>query len=196
MAAVAACSRSEEVGWSSREQPDSVAPASLPAQSGRYVTLEEEYEALSSGLAAVMQAAMAGEDLQARYQNLIADVDDWVAEQSYFYRGLISRREEIEVRFAEAEETGQQIPDEERSQLLYNYQNIQYDMGRVRDWELQAGEFSDPFWHFKLALFARMRELAPTRTAEIDRLQELERDRPVDTPPPIYEQMPPPLPAQ
>ena len=192
MVAVLSCSRSEEVGWSGREMPDSVVQDSTPGLAPYYATLEQEYEAVSANLSAVMQAAMAREEMQARYQNLVADVDDWIAEQSYFYRGLFSRREVIEARFAEAEETGEQIPQEERGQLLVNYQNIQFDVGRAREWELVAGEFTERFWDFKLVLFDRMRELAPTRIGDIDRLQELERDRPVVVPPPIYAQMPPP----
>jgi hypothetical protein len=172
--------------------PDNVEQDSTAGMAPYYATNEQEYEALNNDLSAVMQAAMASEDMQARYQDLIADVDDWIAEQSYFYRGLISRREEIEARFAEAEETGEQIAEAERGQLLFNYQNIQYDLGRAREWELVAGEFTERFWAFKMVLFDRMRELAPTRSGDIDRLQELERDRPVAVTPPIYAQMPPP----
>ena len=183
--AVVSCSRSEDVGWSGREMPDSVGPdtAVATAVAGEY--REEEYERLATELKPLLTAAMASEELQARYQDLIADVEARVAEKSTFYRGLMERREEIEARFAEANETGQAMSEEERGRLAYHYRNIQYEMRRVRDSELGEEEFADRFWEFKLALFEAMRELAPQQAADVDRLQEFEKERPPEIAPPF-----------
>jgi hypothetical protein len=152
---------------------------------------EREYIRLSTELSSLMQAAMADEQLQAEYQALIADVDEGVAEKSSFYRGLIDRREEIEARFAEVEEEGKVMTERERGELRMHYRNILYELGRIREYELQAGDFKDQFWEFKVKLFDRMRELAPERAPDIDKLQELEQSRPPDVELPGHLQAPP-----
>jgi hypothetical protein len=182
--ALGSCGRSQEVGWADREMPDSVKSDTLVEEPVQAFDPEGEYRMLANQLGPVLSAAMSEEGLRQRYRALTAAVDEAAADESEFYRGLVNRREEIEARFAEAEETGVAIPDDERAQLLYNYQNIEQELGRYRDYELQAGDFKDRFWEFKLALFERMRELAPEQVLEIDRLEELERLRPADAPPP------------
>lgn len=185
------CERSSNVGWADREKPDSAGRNADSAAAAPAVATDPnaEYEELANSLSPIMRSAMEEDELGDRYRELIADVEDAIAEKSAFYRGLMDREEEIEARFARAEETGEPIPEEERSTLLYHYRNINYEIKRRVDYELQAGDFKDPFWEFKLDLFERMRELAPERAADIDRLLELERDRPVDIAPPLQENM-------
>lgn len=182
--ALSSCERSQGVGWADREMPDSLVPDTVTQELAPSYDPENEYRMLANELGPVLSAAMSDEQLRERYTALAAAVDESAAEKSSFYRGLVDRREQIEARFAEAEETGVAIPDSTRTRLLYNYQNIEYELGRYRDYELQAGDFKERFWEFKLALFERMRELAPERVQEINRLQELDRQRPPDAEPP------------
>ena len=189
-ATLISCSRSDQVGWSGREMPDSAEGDSLPELlEGDY--WEKEYTRLSAELSPLLQAAMADEEMQAQYQRLVARVDESVAEKSPFYRGLIDRKEEIEARFAEVEEEGKVMTERERGELRTHYRNILYELGRIREFELQAGDFKDPYWEFKLRLFDRMRELAPERAPDIDRLRDLEQNRPADAELPEHLRPPP-----
>jgi hypothetical protein len=181
------CDRSDGVGWADRERPAEAGSVDTTATAVEATTPDSDYEQLGELLNPIMRRAMEDGELGDRYQELIAEIEDAIAEKSAFYRGLMDREEEIEARFAEAEETGEPIPEATRDTLLYHYRNINYEIWRRVDYELQAGEFKDEFWEFKLELFARMRELAPERAEDIDRLQQLERDRPVDIAPPLQE---------
>ncbi|NIR42625.1 MAG: hypothetical protein GWN51_00515 [Gemmatimonadetes bacterium] len=198
VALLVACERSADVGWANREgreaapQGDTAASGasngSAPEAASNWAR-GDEYERLGRSLSSVLRSAREEEEMRERHAALVAEVEDAVAEKSSFYRGLMDRKEEIEARFAEVEESGEPLSDEERAKLLYQYRNINYEIMRIVEYELQAGDFRDEFWEYKLTVFERMRELAPARIDDIDRLQELERDRPVQIAPPLQENL-------
>lgn len=136
----------------------------------------EEYQSLARSLAPVQMEAMADSELAARFAELNRDVETRIAQNSRFHRGILERRAEIE-RIVEAYQRGtleQELSDSQMAELARNYRNIQTEMARVRNLEFQSPEFADRAEQFQRALFDRMREIAPGKTAELDRMLELE----------------------
>jgi hypothetical protein len=171
--ALASCGRSEDVGWSGREQSDSAgADAAQPAGLG-VEDPELEYQRLGAILEPVSQEAMLDETLMADWQQLLADVETAIIQNSSFHQGLMQRKQEIEARFQEVEETGEEMSEEERATLTRHYTNIQLEMGRQREEDLK-GAFIDRYMEFKARLFDKMRELEPNLVAEINRFEELD----------------------
>ncbi len=181
VALAAACGRSDEVGWAGREMPDSM--RSQAASSEQVATSSAagsdegvlgEYRALARSLAPVQGEAMQSEDLATLWAQLAADVDAEIVMKSKFHQRLVERKSEIEALVEEAERSGEPMPDEQRAELARHYRNIQVEFARKRNEELRKPPYVDRLKRFQAAVFERMRELAPDRVAEINRLEELE----------------------
>lgn len=183
VAVASACGRSENVGWADRELPDTAgarsdlagqqASRSAPSSSEE---LMQEYQRLTRSLAQVHMEAMADSELAARWAELNRDVEARIVQNSGFHRGLLERRAEIE-RIIEGRQQGspeQELSDAEVAELARHYRNIQMEMARVRNLEFQKPEFSERASEFLEALYDRMREIAPGKAAELDRMLELE----------------------
>lgn len=186
LAALASCERSQDVGWAERERPDSSAarpaeatsPTPVPseqAQPGSPTAILQEYQWLVMALDTLRQRAMEDEVLAAEWRGLRAAVEARIAEGSEFHRKLIARRAEIEARLAESQETGEPIAQQELQELARNYSNIQAEFNRARNRLLEEDPgLSARARALQGRTFDKMRELAPGRAAEIDRVRELE----------------------
>ena len=193
--AVAACGRSEQIGWADREMPDSVAvrataePAAGQSQptTGSGSALMDEYERLARSLAQVRARAMQNPDLSAEWSVLNDAVEERLLGVSSVYRQLANRRAALEKEIDEAMESGQDLDADKRAELSQFYRNVQYDLTRMRSMELQKPEYSDRLQAFQERVYAKMRELLPGRIIEINRMEELESQLfvPTDTLPPI-----------
>lgn len=179
LSVASACGRSENIGWSDREKPDSIVArgrasqqraADLTAQREENA-VTQEHRQLAQSLSRLQMQAISDALLNAEWNRLIADIDSTVLGKSGFHRGLIDRKDEIERLLQESADT---LTDQQRNELRRHYGNIQMEMGRVRNQEMRSPEFAERFLAFHQALFDKMRELAPSRTAEIDRLEQLE----------------------
>ncbi len=188
---VAACGRSENIGWAGRDIPDSVAAHGAAVESlieARAAQTDagavvQEYQRLSSSLRQVQMEALADSEFSQRWNALVDEADAAILARSAFHRGLQDRRLEIE-RLMQQPDT---LSAERQGELAQNYRNIQLEMARIRNEEFRKPAFADRFLEFQRALFARMRQLAPDRAAEINRLLEIEEQAfvPLDTTPPV-----------
>jgi hypothetical protein len=186
-----ACGQSEDIGWANREMPDSVtaraaATDSLVQQQATQAAADavaEEYRQLSASLQQVLMQALSEPDLESGWNAIVAEADAAILSRSAFHRGLQARRQDIE-RLMQQPDT---LSAERQAELMRNYRNIQLEMARVRNEEFRKPEFADRFIRFQRALFARMKELAPERSADIDRLLEIEEQTfvPLDTTTPV-----------
>jgi hypothetical protein len=188
---MAACGQSENIGWAEREIPDSVAAHGAAVESlieqraaqAEVNALQQEYQQLSSSLQQVQMQALADPEFSRQWNALVGDVDAAILARSAFHRGLQDRRVEIE-RLMQQPDT---LTEERQGELAQNYRNIQLEMARIRNEEFRKPAFADRFLEFQRALFDRMRELAPERATEIERLLEIEEQAfvPIDTTPPV-----------
>lgn len=188
---VAACGRSENIGWAGRDIPDSVAAHGAAVESlieartaqADADAMVEEYQRLSSSLRQVQMEALADSEFSQRWNALVDEADAAILARSAFHRGLQDRRLEIE-RLMQQPDT---LSAERQGELAQNYRNIQLEMARIRNEEFRKPAYADRFLEFQRALFARMRQLAPDRAAEINRLLEIEEQAfvPLDTTPPV-----------
>jgi hypothetical protein len=175
------CGRSENVGWAEREMPDSAGRRAEASQSdaGESQTgveaIQREYDQLSRSLKEIQMRAMVDSQLSALWTDLVREVDAFILAKSTFHRQLIERRNEIKLLVAQSQRPGgESLSQGQLAELGRHYQNIQIEMARVRSQEFQRPEFVGGYLEFQAALFARMRQLEPNRTAEIDRMEELE----------------------
>ncbi len=175
------CGRSENVGWAEREMPDSAGRRAEASQSGAgesqtdVEAIKREYDQLLRSLRQIQMRAMADSQLSALWTNMVREVDAFILANSAFHRQILERRNEIESLVAESQRPGgENLSQEQLAELGRYYQNIQIEMARVRSQEFQRPEFVGGYLEFQAALFARMRQLEPNRTAEIDRMEELE----------------------
>jgi len=190
-ASAAACGRSENVGWAGRDIPDSVAAHGAAVESlieartaeAEVDAVAQEYQQLSRSLQQVQMQALADPEFGRRWNELLSDVDAAILARSAFHRGLRDRRVEIE-RLMQRPDT---LSAERQEQLAQNYRNIQLETARVRNEELRKSAFADRYLEFQRALFDKMRQLAPSRIADIDRLLEIEEQAfvPLEPNPPV-----------
>ncbi len=181
LGAADACGRSDSIGWADRERPgrdrtSAGQAASGPAARGPTEAISPqlaEYQRVAKSLQGLRLKAMEDETLAARWTTLLSEVDSRVAQMDELKRGLVDRQYEIEVRFAEAEESGEQIAEEERTLLMQQYQNVQSTLGGPRNEVFAQPEFARALENFKAALYRKMRDLEPQRAAEVDRLESL-----------------------
>lgn len=143
----------------------------------------QEYQQLTSSLQQVLMQALAQPDLETAWNAIVSDADAAILARSAFHRGVQTRRQEIE-RLMQRPDT---LSEERQAELMRNYRNIQLEMARIRNEEFRKPAFADRYIQFQRELFARMKQLAPERGAEIDRLLEIEEQAfvPEDTTPPV-----------
>lgn len=187
----AACGRSENIGWSGRELPDSVAAHAAAVESlmeeraaqAEVSRVQQEYQELSRSLQQVQMQVLSEQEFNRQWNALVDAADAAILARSAFHRGLQDRRLEIE-RLMQQPDT---LSEERQGELAQNYRNIQLEMARIRNEEFKKPAFADRFLGFQRAMFARMRELAPDRARDIDRLLEIEEQAfvPLDTTPPV-----------
>ncbi len=187
----AACGRSENIGWSGREMPDSVAAHAAAVESlmeeqaarAEVIRMQQEYAQLSGSLQELQKQVLSEPEFNRQWNALVDAADAAILARSAFHRGLQDRRLEIE-RLMQQTDT---LSDERQAELAQNYRNIQLEMARIRNEEMRKPAFADRYLDFQRALFARMRELAPDRARDIDRLLEIEEEAfvPLDTTPPV-----------
>ncbi len=181
LGAADACGRSDSIGWADRERPGRDRASGRQAASGpvtrgptEAISPElAEYQRVANSLQGLRLKAMEDETLAARWTTLLSAVDSRVAQMDEFKRGLVERQYEIEVRFAEAEESGEEIAEEERTLLMQQYQNVQSTLGGPRNEVFAQPEFARALENFKAALYRKMRDLEPQLAAEVDRLESL-----------------------
>ncbi len=179
LGAADACGRSDSIGWADRERPGRDRASGRQAASGPVTRGPTEaispklaeYQRVAKSLQGLRLKAMEDETLAARWTTLLSAVDSRVAQMDEFKRGLVERQYEIEVRFAEAEESGEEIAEEERTLLMQQYQNVQSTLGGPRNEVFAQPEFARALENFKAALYRKMRDLEPQLAAEVDRLQ-------------------------
>ncbi len=179
LGAADACGRSDSIGWADRERPGRDRTSGGQAASGpaareptEAISPElAEYQRVAKSLQGLRVKAMEDETLAARWTTLLSAVDSRVAQMDEFKRGLVERQYEIEVRFAEAEESGEEIAEEERTLLMQQYQNVQSTLGDPRNEVFAQPEFARALEAYKAALYRKMRSLEPQRAAEVDRLE-------------------------
>lgn len=187
---IAGCERSEQVGWSDRNPPSEDSPAAVqgseegvptdspPSRAGPPLPdtarqLMIEYQGLAAQLEPVRVRAMEDSAIQSHWAELNADVEDRMIAENPFVARLLGRAEEIEERFAEAEEGGEALSPEEQSRLGRQWQDIQQSLGQARSQVLQDPEFTRRLQAFQSALYERMRAIAPEQRSRIDRLERL-----------------------
>lgn len=179
---LAACGRSEKVGWADGRPPeggDGAAGAEATAEAQQPDAEDAEarvrsYEQLTRTLAPVREQAMRDPEIAAEWERISGDVDQWVLAGSDFHRKLVERREYIESLIGEGVEPPDSLTAEQRAELARHYWNIQAEFTRARNYELLRPRFLPRFKEFRKALFGKMREIAPSRSAEITRMEELE----------------------
>lgn len=199
VAAALSCGRSENVGWTGRDMPDSVAARATaqPSPAGTLQSegspLREEYQQLVRELGPVHMKAMADSELTARWRELAGEIDRQILANSEFHRRLMQRRREIEGIVRQAQSSGQELPAEQRAELGRHYRNIELEMARVRNQMLRTPDYAERYLVLQGMLFDKMRALAPDQTSQIDRMEELETELfrasmtpspPESTPPP------------
>jgi hypothetical protein len=179
-----ACGRSEHVGWENREQPDSVARVaraaavqeSLEAGPAAQQARARTYQALLRSLEPIQRQAMRDPELAALWEQLANDVEARVASNSEFHAGLLQRREEIEALIGPGADVPDTLTEEQKAELVRHHRNIQTEMARAQSIELKRPEFFPRLREFRAVLFDEMREIAPGRASDIDRLEELEEE--------------------
>jgi len=178
------CGRSEEVGWANREAPDSSERAARQAEAveelkespmGRELSAQA-YKQLAESLEPIRQQAMQDSQVAAVWQDLAADVEAKIVSESDFHRQLLKRREEIESLIGPGVEPPDSLTEAQQAELARHHWNIQVEMSRSRNLELRQPEFFARLQEFRRILFEKMREIAPERAAQIDRMQELEEE--------------------
>lgn len=178
------CGRSENIGWADREQPDiasTVEPsedepaAAVQPSEGDREELVAQYERLARGLARVHARAMDDPEIAAEWSVLKADADAWIYETSEFHRDLAKRQAEIEDIMEESRRSVERMDPSQEAELARNFQNIQLEMARKRSEVLRKPEFAERTREFQAKLYARMRQLEPGLSPEINRMEELER---------------------
>jgi hypothetical protein len=181
-ASAASCGRSENVGWSNREAPDSADP-SANAVDGAWGQPEpalevdqEEYARLAESLSEVQMAVMADSQVMAYWSDLVTEVDQMVLANSVFHRGLIERLAEIEALVDASEQPGgESLSAEQLAELGRHHRNIQREMARARSQVFKTPEYSPRYLAFQAELYDRMRQLDPTKIEDINKLEKLER---------------------
>lgn len=174
MGAADACGRSDNIGWADRERPDRDRTSGGPTASGQPAAVSPEmaeYQRVVRSLEALRVRALEDETLATRWTTLLSAVDSRVAQIDEFHRKLVERQYEIEVRFAEAENSGVEIAEEERALLMQQYQNVQRTLGGPRNAVFAQPQFAQELEAFQVALYRKMRDLEPQRAAEVDRLE-------------------------
>jgi hypothetical protein len=202
------CGRSENVGWSERQAPGSVttgaaersphtpsqtAPQELPLPESREAA-QRQYTQLARTLSELQARAMQDEEIAAAWVLLNRDVEAQIMANSPFHRELAERRVEIEQRVTAADQSVELLSDRERAELAENYRNILSEFARVRALEFEnTPRFAERLKVVRRATFDKMRELAPWRASEVDRLQEMLEllDSTRDTVPPVPGMRPP-----
>lgn len=180
------CGQSENIGWADRERPDpgdatgsatgsedAAQPPATPLDQGGHVRKEAEYRELANALEPLRQLALAEPDIAMLSNELNSALEAEVSSGSAQLRALIERRRGIERRLREAQEAGRPIPAEEQQVLAVQYRNIQAQLGPAFSELLRRPEYAERLGRLQAALFAKMRELGPQRSAEIDRMQAL-----------------------
>ena len=182
-----ACGRSENIGWSDREQPEDVrrrlaaiqSDSTLQtdaAESSEGEAVRREYNRLGQSLRELQVRAMAEAGLQDRWDELLSDVDEAIAEKSPFHVDILERRSEIESLYMESQKPGGEgLSQDEVMQLAQYYRNIDIELARVRNIELRRPEFAIRYLSLQSELFDKMRELEPRRAVDINRLEQLEQ---------------------
>ncbi len=171
LATAVACGRSERVGWTGRDMPDSVARAAEAATDGA-----AEHERLLAVLAPLQRRALEDSALASQWAALQSEAEARIVERSSFYGKLIERRNEIEALMRAQGEAVDTLSLAQRSELIRHYQNIQQELARVKTDALRSPEFAARLKAFQTALFAKMREFEPERAAEVDRLERFETE--------------------
>lgn len=180
---LAACGRSENVGWADRDMPEGAAAESRAATSaetaeqpaaGSPEALQREYQALARALSPLQRAAMADSAVVARWEVLNADLEARLKEQSDFHRGLFERRDELEALLAAAGEGEEALSAEEQAELSGYYRNVQTELARARTAQLREPEFAGRFSVFRAFLFDKMREMDPAKTDQLNRFEQLD----------------------
>lgn len=183
-AALVGCGRSEEVGWGDREPPDSVERVERQAQvmeelkaspMGREIRAQA-YQQLAESLEPLRERAMQDPQVAAIWEDLAEDVEAKIVAESDFHRNLVKRRAEIEALIGPGVTPPETLTEAEKAELARNHWNVQVEMARVRNIELRQPQFFHRLQEFRRVLFDQMREIAPERAAEIDRMQELEEE--------------------
>jgi hypothetical protein len=172
------------VGWENREQPDSIARSaraaavqeSLEAGPLAKQELARSYQALLRSLEPIQRQAMKDPELAATWEQLANDVEARVASNSGFHAGLLQRREEIEALIGPGADVPDTLTEEQKAELVRHHRNIQTEMARAQSIEIKSPEFFPRLREFRAALFDKMREIAPGRAGDIDRLEVLEEE--------------------
>ncbi len=180
---VAACGRSENVGWADREMPEgageaaqaAAATAAQPAEVDSLEQLRREYQSLAQQLNPLQRAAMADSTIAARWEALNADLETRLRETSDFYKALLERRDEIEARLAAAEQGGGALSMEEQAELSRFYRNVQTELARARTTQVRDPEFAGRFAAFRAALFEKMRAMEPGKIEQLNRFERLDQ---------------------
>ncbi len=174
------CGRSENVGWSQRDIPDSL--AAVAAEQGAAAraaaaqgSSSQEYQQLAESLSRLQMEALADPEISAQWTRLLADVDEAIVTKSEFHRQLLERRNQIDSLVTQSMlPGGERLTREQETELIYNLENIESEMRRVRKVEFQGLQFRRRYLRLQADLYERMRVLAPERKTELDRLEELE----------------------
>lgn len=137
---------------------------------------DRTYQTLLRSLEPIQRKAMNDPELAALWEQLANDVQARVTSNSEFHRGLLQRREEIEALIGPGAEVPDTLTEEQKAELVRHHGNIQTEMVRAQSIEIKSPEFFPRLREFRAALFDKMREIAPGRVEEIDRLEELEEE--------------------
>ena len=188
IAAAGACGRSENVGWTDRDQPgggaavretqasaagERAAPETVVGGSDTLGIEQAEYQRLARDLEPLRTRALAEPDIQALSEEVEAALDEELAKSSDFFRKLIERKHLIEARFREAQARGETLSSGEQDTLSFHYYNIYRELAPYRDRLFQRPEYAQRLREFQAALFEKMRDLEPSRVTEIVRMEEL-----------------------
>lgn len=180
---VAACGRSENVGWADREMPEgagaaapaATATATQPSEVDSLEQWRREYQALAQQLNPLQRAAMADTAIAARWAALNADLEIRLRETSDFYKALLERRDDIEARLAMAGQEGGALSMEEQAELGRFYRNVQTELARARTTQVRGPEFADRFATFRASLFEKMRAMEPGKIEQLNRFEMLDQ---------------------
>ena len=193
---VISCGRSDQIGWTAGErggqttdtanvagadQPgadvaresDPTASGQLPPQMYDTQGLVAEYQRLYESLAPLRARAFQDDEVAAAWEKLLEAADEQILETSEFHRKLIDRREEIIDRMEQAEESAEMVPVAEQMRLAGHLKNIEREMARMRNIEIQQPAFKPLMLQFHALLYEKMRELEPEREAEINRMEQV-----------------------
>ncbi len=170
---VGGCGRSEDVGWSDRDQArgqasrESVDERSRPPRTIEEV--EAAYSRLAGELATVRERALEDSTVRARWAELNARAESRMADADDFLAALIERRNALEQRLG----GGRGLSRTERARLQEQYQNIRKRLGQEKRQVFVRPEFARGLRAFQDALYRAMREMAPEQRAKIDTMEAL-----------------------